>query len=109
MRGVRPPPRPVGLMVLWFVGPAIVAVWSVFRSPSADYRVVAVGALLPLLELPFGEPRLLHSLSGAALVMVVVMVGARGQRPLQRPLLGLPYGVLIPLVLAGSGADPPRV
>src|SRR3546814_12696197 len=105
MRGVRPPPRPVGLMVLWFVGPAIVAVWSVFRSPSADYRVVAVGALLPLLELPFGEPRLLHSLSGAALVMVVVMVGARGQRLLQRRLLGLPIGMLMHLVLDGAWAD----
>src|SRR3546814_17095682 len=98
MRGVRPPPRPVGLMVLWFVGPAIVAVWSVFRSPSADYRVVAVGALLPLLELPFGEPRLLHSLRGAALGMGVGMVGARGQRLPPRRLLGRPVGGLLPLV-----------
>ena len=69
-------------MLLWFVGPSILLVWSVFRSPAADYRVVAVGALLPLVELPFGEPRLFHSLTGAALVLAAVMLG--GTRPAPR-------------------------
>jgi hypothetical protein len=92
-------------VLLWFVGPSILVVWSVFRSPAADYRVVAVGSLLPLVELPFGEPRLLHSLAGAAVVLVAVMVGARGQRLVQRRLLGLPIGMLLHLVLDGSWTD----
>jgi hypothetical protein len=92
-------------VLLWFVGPSILLVWSVFRSPAADYRVVAVGALLPLVELPFGEPRLFHSLTGAALLLVAVMVGARGQRLVQRRLLGLPIGLLMHLVLDGAWTD----
>lgn len=92
-------------MALWFVGPAILLVWAVFKSPGADYRMVAVGALLPLVELPFGEPRLLHSLTGAALGLVVVMVGARGRRLVQRQLLGIPIGMLMHLVLDGAWAD----
>ncbi len=92
-------------MLLWFVGPSILLVWAVFRSPSADYRVVAVGAALPLVELPFGEPRLFHSLSGAAALMSTVMLAARGQRLVQRRFLGLPIGVLMHLVLDGAWAD----
>jgi hypothetical protein len=92
-------------LLLWFVGPSILLVWSVFRSPAADYRVVAAGALLPLVELPFGEPRLFHSLSGAAVLLGAVMIGARGQRLVQRRLLGLPIGLLMHLVLDGAWAD----
>jgi hypothetical protein len=92
-------------VLLWFVGPSILLVWSVFRSPAADYRVVAAGALLPLVELPFGEPRLFHSLTGAAALLVAVMVGGRGQRLVQRRLLGLPIGVLMHLVLDGAWTD----
>jgi membrane-bound metal-dependent hydrolase YbcI (DUF457 family) len=92
-------------VLLWFVGPSILIVWSVFRSPAADYRLVAAGALLPLVELPFGEPRLFHSLTGAAVLLGAVMLGARGQRLVQRRLLGLPIGVLMHLVLDGAWAD----
>lgn len=92
-------------MVLWFVGPSVLIVWAVFSSPGADYRFVAVGALLPLAELPFGEPRVLHSLSGAVAMLVLVMVGARGRRLVQRRLLGLPIGVMLHLVLDGTFTD----
>jgi hypothetical protein len=92
-------------VVLWFVGPSILIVWAVFRSPAADYRLIAVGALLPLLEIPFGSPRLLHSLAGAALLLAVVMVAARGHRVLQRALLAVPIGVLLHLVLDGAWTD----
>lgn len=92
-------------MVLWFVGPSVLIVWSVFRSPAADYRVVAAGSLLPLVELPFGQPRLFHSLAGAAVLLAAVMLGARGQRLVQRRLLGLPIGMLLHLVLDGAWAD----
>jgi hypothetical protein len=90
---------------LWFVGPAVLIVWAVFSSPGADYRYVALGAVLPLLELPFGEPRLLHSLTGAVAVLVLVMVGARGRRLVQRRLLGVPIGLLLHLVLDGTWTD----
>ena len=43
-------------MLLWFIGPAIAIVWVVFRSPMADHRMVAVGAVLPLLEAATGGP-----------------------------------------------------
>ena len=92
-------------MLLWFVGPAVLIVWAVFQSPAADYRLVAAGALLPLVEVPFGEPRLFHSLTGAAVVLAAVMLGARGQRLVQRRLLGLPIGMLMHLVLDGAWAD----
>lgn len=92
-------------MLLWFVVPSVVLVWAVFRSPAADYRFVALGSVVPLLELPFGEPRVLHSLAGAAAAMVAVMVGARGRRLLQRRLLGIPIGMLMHLVLDGAWAD----
>jgi len=92
-------------VLLWFVGPSILVVWGVFKSPAADYRVVAVGSLVPLAELPFGQPRLFHSLAGSAIVLAAVMLGARGQRLVQRRLLGLPIGMLLHLVLDGAWAD----
>lgn len=92
-------------MVLWFVAPSILLVWAVFRSPGADYRTVAIGALLPLVEVPFGGPRLLHSLLGAALLMALVMVGLRGRRVAQRRMLGVPIGVLFHQLLDGAWAD----
>ena len=92
-------------MFLWFIGPSILIVWAVFGSPAADYRWVAVGSVLPLLELPFGEPRLLHSVTGAVLVLAAVMIGARGRRLVQRQLLGLPIGMLLHLVLDGAWTD----
>jgi hypothetical protein len=92
-------------VLLWFVGPAVLIVWAVFSSPGADYRFVALGAVVPLLELPVGSPRLLHSLAGAAAVLVVVMVGARGRRLVQRRLLGVPIGMLLHLVLDGTWTD----
>jgi hypothetical protein len=92
-------------VVLWFVGPSVLIVWAVFSSPAADYRFVALGSLVPLLELPFGEPRILHSLSGAALALVAVMLGASGRRLVQRRLLGVPIGMLLHLVLDGAWTD----
>ena len=92
-------------MVLWFVGPSILIVWLVFRSPSADYRLVAAGSLVPLLELPIGEPRLLHALAGAAAVLALVMLAGRGRRVVQRRWLGVPIGMMLHLVLDGAWAD----
>ena len=92
-------------MLLWFVGPSILIVWAVFGSPSADYRLVALGSVLPLAELPIGEPRALHALAGSAAALVLVMLAARGRRVVQRRWLGVPIGMLLHLVLDGIWTD----
>lgn len=86
-------------MVLWFVIVAPVLVAEVFRSPMVDYRLVALGAILPLAEAVFGGPFLLHTLVGAVGSLAVVMVSTRGRRMVRRRLLGIPIGLLLYLVL----------
>ncbi|MGH9236105.1 MAG: hypothetical protein ACRD0R_22515 [Acidimicrobiales bacterium] len=92
-------------MVLWFAGGAFVGVWLVFRSPAVDYRLVVAGALLPLVELPFGSPRLLHSLTGAAALLALAMVATPRRRLAQRRLVAVPIGVLVHLLLDGIWTD----
>jgi hypothetical protein len=92
-------------MVLWFAGGAVLIVWLVFRSPAIDYRLVVVGALLPLAELPFGSPRILHSLSGAAAALALVMVLTPRRRLVQRRLVAIPIGMLLHLLLDGIWTD----
>jgi hypothetical protein len=92
-------------MVLWFAGTSVVAVWLVFRSPAVDYRLVVLGALLPLVELPFGEPRVLHSLTGCAALLVLAMVLTPRRRLVQRRLVAIPIGAFLHLVFDGIWAD----
>jgi hypothetical protein len=91
---------------LWFVGLSLVVVWSVFRSPALDYRLVALGAVLPLAEAVTGRPLALHTLAGAVAVLAVVMAATRRRRITRRRWLGLPIGLLLHLVLDGSWSDP---
>jgi hypothetical protein len=90
---------------LWFAGGAFVLVWFVFRSPAIDYRLVIVGALLPLVELPFGSPRVLHSLTGAVALLVLAMVATPRHRLVQRRLIAIPIGVFVHLLLDGIWTD----
>lgn len=92
-------------MLLWFAGGSFVIVWLVFRSPAVDYRLVMVGALLPLVELPFGEPRLLHSLVGAVAVLVLTMLVTPRRRLVQRRWVALPVGLFLHLALDGLWTD----
>ena len=92
-------------MFLWFAGGAFLLVWLVFRSPSVDYRLVIVGALLPLDELPFGSPRVLHSLTGAAVLLALAMALTPRRRLVQRRLVAIPIGVLVHLLLDGIWTD----
>ena len=92
-------------MLLWFIGLGPLVVWTVFRSPALDLRVVMVGSLLPLLDGLFGGPRVLHSLAGAVGALVVVMLATRRRRLLRRVLLGIPIGLFIHLVLDGAWTD----
>lgn len=92
-------------MVLWFAGTSVVAVWLVFRSPAVDYRLVVLGALLPLVELPFGEPRVLHGLIGSVALLVLAMVLTPRRRLVQRRLVAVPIGTFLHLVVDGMWTD----
>ena len=92
-------------MFLWFAILAPVAVAQVFKSPMVDYRLVAVGALLPLVELIFGGPRVLHTLVVSVAAMGLVMAFTSRRRLLRRRLLGVPIGLMVHLVLDGSWAN----
>ena len=92
-------------MLLWFVGTAIAIVRFVFQDPRFDYRLLVVGAALPLADGLFGGARILHTLVFSLVVLAVVMVttSRRGRR---RPLLlGLPIGLLLHLVVDGAWTD----
>jgi hypothetical protein len=86
---------------LWFAVLAPVLVAEVFRSPMIDYRLIAIGALLPLVEVVTGAS-ILHTLLGAATIMTLVMLGTQRRRLVRRRLLGIPIGLFVHLVLDGS-------
>lgn len=92
-------------MAIWFVAFSIVLVWVVFQSPALDVRVVALGALVPLLDGVTGGPWVLHTLLGSVGALAVVMVATRGRRRVRRALLGVPIGMFLHLVLDGVWAD----
>ena len=93
-------------MFLWFIGTAVVSVWYVFRDPRFDYRLLAVGAVLPdVIDLPGGHARWAHSLTVAVGVLVAVMLVTVGRKPIRRLMLALPIGMLMHLVWDGAFAS----
>ncbi len=91
-------------MLLWFAVVAPIIVAEVFRSPRVDYRLVAFGAVLPLIEV-IGAPFLaLHTLAAPVVVLTAVMVATSGRRLLRRRLIGVPIGMFLHLVLDGTWA-----
>jgi hypothetical protein len=86
----------------FFVAAAVLTVLFVFDSPAIDYRYVALGGVLPLVEAFTGRPLILHTLIGSVGLMAVVMAATVGRRVLRRRLLGVPIGTFIFLVAAGS-------
>jgi hypothetical protein len=91
-------------MILWFAGVSLVLVWAVFKSPALDYRLVMLGAVLPLGEAVTGEPRLAHTLVFVAAVLFLIVVFTSRRRLLRRRLIGLPIGMMMHLVLDGTWA-----
>ena len=91
-------------MFFWYVGPSIVGVFEVFRSSGLDYRLIALGALAPLLvDLPAGHMGPGHSIVVAVGVLALVMVGTIGRpRLLRRRLVCIPIGWFCGLVLSGA-------
>jgi membrane-bound metal-dependent hydrolase YbcI (DUF457 family) len=91
-------------MLLWYTAVSILIVANVFRSAGLDYRLVALGALIPLIiDLAVGHRAFGHSLVFAVALFVVVMATTTGRsRLLRRRLLCLPIGVFVALVLSGA-------
>ena len=92
-------------MLLWYTAGSVFGVANVFQSPGLDYRLVAVGALLPLLiDLPFGEQAYAHTLLASIALLVVVMLATagRGRRLARRRLISLPIGAFFGLVLSAA-------
>ena len=93
-------------MLLWFVGGAVVAVWAVFKDPRIDYRLVALGALLPdVLDIVTGKRWFGHTVLGSVAFLVTVMLATVGRRDARRRLLALPIGSFLHLVLDGMWTD----
>lgn len=70
-----------------------------------DYRLVALGALLPVLEALIGGAFVLHTLAAPVVLMTVIMAATTGRRLLRRRLLGIPIGLFFHLVLDGTWAS----
>ena len=85
-------------MFLWFAVMSVVLTFVVFQSPAIDYRLVALGSLVPLLEVPFGAGAL-HSLLAPTAVLAVVMLATRNRRLVRRRWLGVPIGMYLHLEL----------
>jgi len=93
-------------MILWFAGVSFVFVWWVFRSPALDYRLVMLGSVLPVGEVVFGGPRLMHTLLGPVALLAIVMLATQKRRLIRRRWIGIPIGMLMHLVLDGIWARP---
>ncbi|MGZ4753786.1 MAG: hypothetical protein ACXVJW_15705 [Acidimicrobiia bacterium] len=91
-------------MLLWYLAPSIVAVHDIFRSRGLDYRLIGLGALLPLIiDAPLGYFAYGHSLFVAVAALGLVMLFTIGRsRLLRRRLICLPIGWLCGLVLSGA-------
>jgi len=88
-------------VLLWFVGLSWVVVYAVFQSPALDYRLVAVGSVLPLLDAVTGGAWVLHTLAASVATLAVVMLATRRRRLVRRRWLGIPIGMFVHLVLDG--------
>ncbi|MFI5045910.1 MAG: hypothetical protein ACHQIG_02510 [Acidimicrobiia bacterium] len=91
-------------MLVWYVGVSVFLVATVFRSSGIDYRLIALGALLPLVvDLPFRYRAYGHTLLFAVSLLALVMCATIGRpRLLRRRLLCVPIGVFCGLVLSGA-------
>ncbi len=94
-------------MLLWYTGLAVLLVANVFRSVGVDHRLIAVGALLPLVvDLPVGHRAFGHTLLFPVALLVVVMLGTvGGSRLRRRRLLCVPIGVFCGLALSTAFAE----
>lgn len=87
-------------MILWFAACAVMGAWSVLRDQNFDYRLVALGALLPdVIDLAVGHRALAHTLVFAVGALAFVMLATVNRRAVRKRLIALPVGFLAHLVL----------
>lgn len=94
-------------MILWRVFGAVFGVWNVFQSSGLDFRLVALGSVLPLLvDAPSGVMSYGHTLvlAAAALTVAMAVTAGRGHRLRRRRALSLVIGWFAGLVLGGAWA-----
>ncbi len=92
-------------MFFWFLGLSFAIVLIVFSSPALDYRLVMLGAWMPVAEALVGGPWVLHTLFAPVVALALVMAVTQNRRLVRRQWLGLPIGMFMHLVLDGSWAD----
>lgn len=92
-------------MFFWFIATSVLTIGSVFRDPRFDYRLLALGSVLPLLDGVTGGAWVLHSLVFSVVLLIVLMLATSGRRPIRRMLLGLPIGMILHLVFDGAWGD----
>lgn len=89
-------------MFVWFIATAVLTIAWVFKDPRFDYRLLAVGAVLPdIVDWPTGW-RVMHSVITSIAVLAVVMLVSVGRKPYRKVLLGLPIGMFLHLVFDGA-------
>ena len=90
-------------MFFWFLGTSFVAVWFVFRDDRFDYRVLALGVVLPdIVDSVTGGVWVMHSVVASVVVLAGVMAIARRGSLRRRRWLALPIGMLLHLVFDGA-------
>lgn len=90
-------------MFLWFIGTATIAVLFIFRDDRFDYRVLALGAIVPdVIDICTGGAWVFHSVLGSVFVLLLVMVFARRGTALRRMSLAIPIGMFMHLVFDGA-------
>lgn len=90
-------------MFFWFLGTSALTVWFVFRDDKFDYRVLALGALLPdIVDVVTGGAWVMHSIVASIGLLTLVMVLARRGTTRRRRWLALPIGTFLHLVFDGA-------
>ncbi len=89
-------------MFLWFIALSVAAVLLIFDSPYLDYRLIAAGSVLPLLDHLWGPAWVLHTVLAPVAAMMAVMVVGWGRRLWQRRWLGVAIGMMVHLLLDGT-------
>ena len=92
-------------MLVYFVAFSILIVGMVFDSEAVDYRFVALGSVIPLVEVPTGEAWFLHTLFAPIVAFGAVALLARGRRVTQRKWIGIPIGMFLHLLLDRTWAN----
>ena len=93
-------------VLFWFVGTAVLGIWSVFRDPRFDHRFLIVGVLAPdVIDGLWGGARAFHSVATIVVVLAVIMIATAGRRPIRRRLLALPIGAFVHLIVDFAFTD----